>query len=383
MKKKRLVGEQFFPSLKKTLLIMRIAVILLLVGILQVHATDAYSQKTKLSINLSNSSLAEVFDRIEAQTEFYFLYNEKLIDTERKVNLEITDQRIEDVLKSLFAGTDVEYSIIDRKIILAPTGLGVGQQQPGRTVTGTVRDGSGQPIPGATVLVKGTTMGLITDINGKFSINLPDKAETLVFSFVGMKSQEVNVRGRATINVVMAEETIGIEEVVAIGYGTMKKSDLSGSSVSVSETKVKSSISSGLDQALQGRAAGVTAVQTSGQPGSSTSIRIRGTATLNADAEPLYVIDGVPISSSLGSVYDVGLGAAGGGGKTAFSALSSINPSDIVSMEILKDASATAIYGSRGANGVVLITTKRGKANEAKFTSRGCMEFKNRSNVWS
>jgi len=151
----------------------------------------------------------------------------------------------------------------------------------------------------------------------------------------------------------------------------MKKSDLSGSSVSMNEVKVKGSINSGLDQALQGRAAGVTAIQTSGQPGSSNSIRIRGTSTLNADAEPLYVIDGVPISGTLGSVYDLGLGAAGGGGKTSFSALSSINTNDIVSMEILKDASATAIYGSRGANGVVLITTRRGKANEAKFTYEG------------
>jgi len=151
----------------------------------------------------------------------------------------------------------------------------------------------------------------------------------------------------------------------------MRKSDLSGSSVSVNEAGVKGSIISGLDQALQGRAAGVTAVQTSGQPGSSTSIRIRGTSTLNSDAEPLYVIDGIPISGSIGSVYDLGLGAAGGGGKTSFSALSSINPSDIVSMEILKDASATAIYGSRGANGVVLITTKRGKANTTKFTYEG------------
>ncbi|MCK9212801.1 MAG: TonB-dependent receptor, partial [Ignavibacteriaceae bacterium] len=242
-----------------------------------------------------------------------------------------------------------------------------------KKITGRVTDsGTSETIPGVNVLVKGdVNTGTVTDLDGRFTITVPSEKSTLTFSFIGFNPQEVVVGKQTVINVQLKTMVLGLEEVVVVGYGTMKKSDLSGSTVSVSEAKVKGSISSGLDQALQGRAAGVTAVQTSGQPGSSSSIRIRGTGTLNSDAEPLYVIDGIPISSSLGSVYDVGLGAAGGGGKTAFSALSSINPSDIVSMEILKDASATAIYGSRGANGVVLITTKRGKANEAKFTYEG------------
>jgi TonB-linked SusC/RagA family outer membrane protein len=242
-----------------------------------------------------------------------------------------------------------------------------------KKITGRVTDsGTSETIPGVNVLVKGdVNTGTVTDLDGRFTITVPSEKSTLTFSFIGFNPQEIVVGKQTVINVQLKTMVLGLEEVVVVGYGTMKKSDLSGSTVSVSEAKVKGSISSGLDQALQGRAAGVTAVQTSGQPGSSSSIRIRGTGTLNSDAEPLYVIDGIPISSSLGSVYDVGLGAAGGGGKTAFSALSSINPSDIVSMEILKDASATAIYGSRGANGVVLITTKRGKANEAKFTYEG------------
>ncbi|HZK97972.1 MAG TPA: TonB-dependent receptor [Prolixibacteraceae bacterium] len=239
-----------------------------------------------------------------------------------------------------------------------------------KKITGRVTDSStSETLPGVNVLVKGyNTIGTVTDIDGRFTLTVPNEKSILTFSFIGFTPQDVIVGKQSAINVQLKMLVMGLDEVVVIGYGTMKKSDLSGSSVSVSEANVKGSINSGLDQALQGRAAGVTAVQTSGQPGSSSSIRIRGTSTLNADAEPLYVIDGVPISSSLGSVYDVGLGAAGGGGKTSFSALSSINPSDIVSMEILKDASSTAIYGSRGANGVVLITTRRGKANEAKFT---------------
>jgi len=242
-----------------------------------------------------------------------------------------------------------------------------------KKITGKVTDsGTSETLPGVNVLVKGdVNTGTVTDIEGRFTITVPNEKSVLTFSFIGFNSQEVVVGKQNVINVQLKTMVLGLEEVVVVGYGTMKKSDLSGSTVTVSQEKVRGSINAGLDQALQGRAAGVTAIQTSGQPGSSTSIRIRGTSTLNSDAEPLYVIDGIPVSSSLGSVYDVGLGAAGGGGKTAFSALASINPADITSMEILKDASATAIYGSRGANGVVLITTRRGKANEAKFTYEG------------
>jgi len=242
-----------------------------------------------------------------------------------------------------------------------------------KKITGKVTDsGTLETLPGVNVLVKGdVNTGTVTDIEGRYTITVPNEKSVLTFSFIGFNSQEVVVGKQSVVNVQLKTMVLGLEEVVVVGYGTMKKSDLSGSTVTVSQEKVRGSINAGLDQALQGRAAGVTAIQTSGQPGSSTSIRIRGTSTLNSDAEPLYVIDGIPVSSSLGSVYDVGLGAAGGGGKTAFSALASINPADITSMEILKDASATAIYGSRGANGVVLITTRRGKANEAKFTYEG------------
>lgn len=239
-------------------------------------------------------------------------------------------------------------------------------------VSGTVKDAADQtPLPGVNVVLKGVPKGTSTNANGKFEIAVPDNNSVIQFSFIGYKTKEVKVGTSRTINVELESASTQLNEVVAVGYGTAKKSDLSGATVSVSSEKMKSSISSGFDQSLQGRAAGVSTVQTSGQPGSSTSIRIRGTSTLNSDAEPLYVIDGVPISSSLGSVYDVGLASAGGGGKTSFSALSSINPNDIVSMEILKDASATAIYGSRGANGVVLITTKRGKAEQTRISYEG------------
>jgi TonB-linked SusC/RagA family outer membrane protein len=187
-----------------------------------------------------------------------------------------------------------------------------------------------------------------------------------------METQEVKLAGNTNLTINLKESGVNLDEVVVVGYGTMKKSDLAGASVSMNEDDLKGSIITNLDQSLQGRASGVTAMTTSGAPGSSSSIRVRGQSTINANAEPLYVIDGVIVQGGGNSGADFGLGDALGNGKVStVSPLSTINPSDIVSMEILKDASATAIYGAQGSNGVVLITTKRGKAGEAKFTYDG------------
>ena len=240
-----------------------------------------------------------------------------------------------------------------------------------KMVSGVVTDDTNQPLPGVAVVVPGTTTGTVTDFDGKYSLNVGD-AQKLSFSFIGFTSQTVDVAGRSTINIKMASDSKELDDVVVVGYGTMKKSDLSGASVSVGEEALKGSVITNLDQSLQGRAAGVTSVSTSGAPGSSSSIRVRGQATINANAEPLYVIDGVIVQSQGSSGADYGLGDALGNGSTStISPLSTINPSDIVTMEILKDASATAIYGAQGANGVVLITTKRGKSGDAKFTYEG------------
>ncbi len=237
-------------------------------------------------------------------------------------------------------------------------------------VTGTVSDNIG-PAIGVSVMEKGTNNGAITDVNGNYTISVKPGA-VLVFSSIGYATQEIEVGNRSVINVVLSEDTEFLDEVVVVGYGTMKKSDVAGASVSMKEEAIKGSIITNIDQSLQGRAAGVTAVQTSGAPGSSSSIRVRGQATINANAEPLYVIDGVIMQGGGSSGADFGLGdALGNGAVSTVSPLSTINPSDIVSMEILKDASATAIYGAQGANGVVLITTKRGKAGDAKFSYDG------------
>ena len=239
-----------------------------------------------------------------------------------------------------------------------------------RQVSGTVVDKVG-PVAGASVIEKGTQNGAVTDLDGKWTLNVRQGA-TIVVSSIGYKDVEIVVGSQNVYNASLQEDRQLLDEVVVVGYGTMKRSDLSGSSVSMSEESIKGSIVSSLDQTLQGRAAGVTAVQTSGAPGSSSSIRVRGQATINANAEPLYVIDGVIVQGNGASGASFGLGdALGNGSVSTISPLSTINPADIVSMEILKDASATAIYGAQGANGVVLITTKRGKAGEAKFTYDG------------
>ena len=238
------------------------------------------------------------------------------------------------------------------------------------TVTGVVSDQTG-PVVGASVFEKGTRNGAVTDLDGRFSLTVRPGA-VLVFSSIGYATQEHPVGSQRVFSVLLAEDSEFLDEVVVVGYGSMKRSDLSGASVSMKEEDLKGSIITNLDQSLQGRAAGVTAVQTSGAPGSSSSIRVRGQATVNANAEPLYVIDGVIIQGGGNSGADFGLGDALGNGRVStISPLSTINPADIVSMEILKDASATAIYGAQGANGVVLITTKHGKAGEAKFSYDG------------
>lgn len=212
------------------------------------------------------------------------------------------------------------------------------------SISGKVSSKDGSPIPGVTVVAKGTSIGVITDLDGNFSIMPPATSKILVFSFVGMKSQEVPVTTSTVYNVVLEEDIYNLEEVVAVGYGTMKKSDLTGSVTSIKNEEISAFASSNVMQSLSGRAAGVQVNQNTGAPGATISVRIRGTNSIQGSNEPLYVIDGFP------------------------SSINSLNNSDIASVEILKDASATAIYGSRGANGVVLITTKRGEAGDTKIS---------------
>ncbi len=339
MKKKRFFYEYEFSCLIKTFRIMRIMVFLLLASIFQTLANDAYAQKTKLSLNFSGIKLEDALREIEDHSEFFFLYNKNFVDTDRKVTLSVKNEEISRILDNLFSGTEIDYTITNRKIILAPSSLSNNLQQQ-KSVSGTVSDQSGLPLPGVTVIVKGTTQGTITDAEGKYSLsNIPGDA-TLIFSFVGMKTQEVLVSGKTSIDIVMAEDAIGIEEVVAVGYGVQKKVNLTGAVETVRVNEIKSRPITNASLALQGKVAGAFISQNSGQPGNDdATILIRGLGTFN-NSSPLIIIDGME-----GNLNDV-------------------NPIDIESVSVLKDAASTAIYGNRAANGVVLISTRKGAADK-------------------
>lgn len=329
----------------KVFRVMRLTFYLLLLAVVQVIAGNSYSQNTKLSFKLNDVKVKEVLNVIEEKSEFYFLFNSKLVDVDRKVDINVSNQQVEKILDNLFAGTNVGYTILDRQIIIQPlnhtTEVGSVQQ---KMISGVVKDDSGQPIPGVTVVVKGTTKGTLTDIDGKFQIEIAGNDKVLQFSFVGMKSQEVTIGDQRNINVTLIQETIGIEEVVAIGYGTQKKETLTGSISTVKSKDIIGIPVTNVSNSLGGRLPGLVAVASSGEPGyDGTTLRIRGSNTFN-DNSVLVIIDGVPDRS-----------------------LERLDPHSIENITVLKDASA-AIYGSRAANGVILVTTKRGKLGKPELT---------------
>ena len=336
------------------------------------------SQTTKLSLQLRNEPVQKLIQQIEDQTDFYFLYQDDVFRNGQKVTIQSKEASVESILQQMAEQASVNYQIIDRQIVLMPVGVTElpsvikGQtviQQQKKSITGKVTDSSGLPLPGVSVVVKGTVIGSITDSEGLFQISVPDEAKTLIFSFVGMKMQEIQIAGKSTFNVIMDEETFGIEEVVAVGYGTMRRSDLTGSVTSVKVDEQQASQISTVDKLLQGRAAGVYVNSGSAAPGGAVNVRIRGASSFSGGSEPLYVVDGVIINTASQDV-DNSLRAGtnpGNSSQEAQNGLTAINPQDIESIEILKDASATAIYGSRAANGVVIITTKRGKSGKAQI----------------
>jgi TonB-linked SusC/RagA family outer membrane protein len=345
-------------SQRKTFLIMKLTAFLLTFGVLQTTAVT-FSQTARLSLAMKDAPVSLVFQEIEKQTNFRFLYRNEMVE-DQIVTVDARNLSIENVLDQALKDVRVEYQILDNNlIVITPSRVERVAQQ--LQVKGVVTSGTDNtPLPGVNVVEKGTQNGVVTDLNGKFSITLNDPSSVLVFSFVGFLTEEVAVAGLTSIDVVLVEDIQKLDEIIVIGYGTTKKSDLTGAVASVSEETLRSSVSTNIDQALQGRVAGVQVTQNSGQPGGATSIRIRGASSITGSSEPLYVVDGIPFQGDATST--AGFDWAGGAnGQSKVNPLSTINPNDIVNIEVLKDASASAIYGSRAANGVVLVTTKRGK----------------------
>lgn len=350
-------------ALKKGLQIMKCSLILYFLGIIQVFALDSYSQQAKFSMNFESTRLESILNEIENQSDYYFLYNQDYVDVDQVVTLDVKDQQIEELLNRLFESTDIDYTIYNRQIVLTKED-GVSQQQ--KTIRGRVSDSKGQPLPGVTVVVKGTTNGTITGSDGQYRISDVPAASTLIFSFVGMKTQEMAIQDQSVINVTMVEDAIGLDEVVAIGYGTVRKRDLTGSVVSVGAEKLEERPYSNAMQALSGQMSGVQITQTQGAPGIAPTVKVRGASSINAGTTPLYVVDGIPLEDNTTNSTSTGV-SSGSNMDFNRNPLNYINPNDIESIEILKDASSAAIYGSRGANGVVLITTKQGKAGKTKI----------------
>ena len=325
----------------KLVMAMRATLFVVIISISQVFAVNTYSQSTRLSLDFKNTSVKKILGEIEDQSEFYFIYDATVIDVEKKITIESKNRLIPDILNEIFKNSNVAYKITDRQIALTSKNSTEITQQP-TTVSGKVTDSSGSPLPGVTVVVKGTTRGTVTSADGEYSLpNIPDDG-TLVFSFVGMKTQEIEVEGRTNIDIEMVGDAIGIEEVVAIGYGTQKKVNLTGAVDVVTSEKLTNRQASTVSQLLQGISPGMNfeiSNQEGFQPGATMDISIRGTGSLNG-GEPYILVDGIPGD------------------------INNLNPEDIESISVLKDAAASAIYGARAPYGVILVNTKKGEKDK-------------------
>jgi TonB-linked SusC/RagA family outer membrane protein len=334
--------------LRKMLNIMKLTTLLFFLALFQVSAIS-YSQQKRLNLKFQNESLESVFSKIEANSEFSIFYKDELIQHSKEQSGEFKDALISEILNQVLESENLSYTVKDKLIVIVPKEEGkleLNTQQE-KSVSGKVTDSSGTSLPGVSIILKGTTKGTISDANGIYSLSNVSVSTILQFSFVGMKTIEMQVGNKSTINVQMVDETTGIEEVVAIGYGSQRKASLTGAVANVSGKEVASLPVVSLSQALQGKVAGVS-VTNNGSPGSSPVIQIRGIGTINFSTNPLYVVDGIPTNS-----------------------INNLSPADIESMDILKDASATAIYGSRGSNGVIIVTTKQAQSEKFQITYEG------------
>ncbi|GAB4473766.1 MAG: TonB-dependent receptor [Thermoflexibacter sp.] len=355
--------------------------------------TQVYTPASKVYLN-------EALEKLKSRFKISFFYNPQLVNHQIVKFME-TDEDLDKQLEALLTPLDLTFQKIDQSVYVITQknsrGIKANQKKEGeigrqrthvtedliemftpksvkfdlrmsKLITGRVIDEeTNLPMPGVNVVVKNTTIGTTTDSDGKFSISVPDDAKVLLFSSIGYKTLEVPIGSQVVMNVKLSPDITALKEIIVVGYGEQKREDVTGSISSIKAQELKTVPMAGIDQLMQGRASGVMVTQNTGQPGGGVSVRIRGITSLTGSNEPLYVIDGVPFTGD--GVQSQAFSAfGGGGGQTSQSILSSINPADIVSVDILKDASATAIYGSRASNGVVLITTKRGKANDSKIS---------------
>jgi len=334
-----------WPLLKKMLIIMKLTTVLFFIALFQVSANKSYSQETKLNLKFDNEILENVFSKIEASSEFSIFYKNELIKNSKKVSGEFKDALIFEILDQILKSEDLSYTIKDKLIMIVPKGYEPNQtnsQQQNRKITGKVTDLSGTPLPGVSVVIKGTTTGVSTDTNGIYSLaNIPDNA-TFIFSFIGMKTQEIKINGKSVIDVSLNPNVVDLDEVVAVGFTSQSRHKMTSAVANVAGEELTKRTQTDAETLLQGLLPGLQVVQNSAEPGNEgVSMLIRGVSTFSgAGNNPLIIVDGLPGS------------------------LTALNPNDIESVSLLKDAASAAIYGSRGANGVIVITTKTGKGGK-------------------
>ena len=348
MKKKSFLESFCFKSflLKHLFRIQCIPIWVLFLGLFVVQTEISYAQSLKLSFNEKEIPLGQIINAIEKQSNFLFVYT-KDIDVHKKYQVDTWESSIQSILTQLFEGTNIHYEMDGNYIVLSiskPKETTTGTLQKKKTITGKILSASGEPIIGANVIEKGTTNGTVTNLDGEFTLSL-DPSSTLQVSYIGYQTLERRLNNASFYSIKLVEDSQALEEVVVVGYGVVQKKDLTGSVAQIQSDDLQDLAVPRIDQALSGKMAGVQVISTTGEPGAAPLIRVRGVGSISAGMEPLYVIDGFPGDD-----------------------ISMINPSDIETIDILKDASATAIYGSRGANGVVLITTKRGKEGKARIS---------------
>lgn len=349
---------------------MRLTIILLLTTLFAATA-NSYSQSAKFSMELNDVTLKQVFHEIEKTSEFIIVYSDDIVNANKRVNVKVNDVTVENVLDQALEATNLTYKISDRQIAITKKAesivTGVDQQK--KTINGLVNDSNGEPLPGVTIVVKGTTIGTVTNFDGNFMLEIPADADILSFSFVGFQTQEISIGTQTLFNITLQEDIMQLDEVVAIGYGVQRKSDLTGATNRLTEDDMNKSVATNPVEMMQGRVSGVNITQNSGEPGTGMSVRIRGSNSIRSGQEPLYVVDGIPLDNA--NITPTGGSAAGYGSGSNKNPLSFLNPEDIESIDILKDASSTAIYGARGANGVVIITTKKGQKGEGTLSYDG------------
>ncbi len=338
---------------------MKLALIIISLSVLQVSA-NVYSQ-TNVNLSAKDKPIREVLKSIELQSKVRFFYSDDLLSMNDHVNIEVIDRNILNVLDEIFTDSPLTYKPYqDNLIVIVPREM---LQQ--RRITGIVKSKDGEPLPGVNVVIPGTTVGTMTDIGGNYSIDVPAESKTIQFSFIGMELQEIVIGNSQVVNVVLLESAIGLDEVVVIGYGTMKKRDVSTAISSVSAQDLKDKPVSNFAQAITGNLAGVSVATTNAAPGGGSQIHIRGIGSINASTSPLFVVDGFPLKDGFDKYENP---------------LNSINPADIESIEVLKDASSSAIYGTQASNGVIIITTKSGKSGKPTISVNVSSGVQNRIN---